>query len=60
MEKVIISRKDTMKMLGVSKTQMVRIEKENNLSKIKLVKTRNGSVYYKKEEIDNLLKPLVA
>jgi hypothetical protein len=60
MEKVILSRTEAMQKLGVSKTQMIRIEKSNNLTKIKLIKTPNGGVYYKIEEIEALLTPQVA
>lgn len=54
-EQAIYSRKEVIKILGISKSQLIRLEKHRNLKPFKLFDTRNGSVYYKKEEIDNLL-----
>jgi len=58
MKNVLISRKDASILLGVSTKQMIRVEKNRNLSNVKLVKTKNGGVYYKTQEIENILKEL--
>ena len=59
-EKTIYSRREVMIILGISKSQLIRLEKHRNLKPFKLFETRNGSVYYKKEVIDALLTPKVA
>jgi len=58
MENVLISRKDASILLGVSTKQMIRVEKNRKLANVKLVKTKNGGVYYKTKEIQNILKEL--
>jgi len=58
MKNVLISRKDASILLGVSTKQMIRVEKNRQLANVKLVKTKNGGVYYKTQEIENILKEL--
>ena len=53
--KKLISRKNAAAMLDVTTRQMIRVEKSNNLTVIKLVNSKQGNVYYKVAEIELLI-----
>jgi|GEM_PF-3785868 len=56
MKNLLISRSEAALLLGVSIKQMVRVEKSRKIRPIKLVKTKNGSVYYNRHIIEEIIQ----